>query len=88
VSTYEQRNSPPVSLPINILRDEAAYLLNVLVDNARPWNGRLRKELQNFVTGTDAHNAKMILQGRMTASGLDGPDPKRPTVDENGPVKA
>ena len=59
-----EKDQPPEMLPIRIRRDEGAYLLNVLSDNARPWNARLRKELVNFVTQTQAYNAQRELQGR------------------------
>lgn len=61
----QQRNRPPMYVPVKVGRTEAAYLYNLLCDNARPWNKRLRAELANFVTPTDSHNAKMKLLGRM-----------------------
>ena len=62
---YEERNRPPELLPVQIKRDEAAFLYNVLCDNARPWNADLRKRIKLFVTDSDAFNAKCILQGRV-----------------------
>ena len=55
---------PPEMLPIRIRRDEGAYLLNVLSDNAKPWNARLRRELSNLVSDIQAYNAQRELQGR------------------------
>lgn len=63
-SSYEQRNSPPEMIATRIKRDEVAYLLNVLSDNAKPWNARLRKDLSQFTSATELYNAQRNLQGR------------------------
>jgi hypothetical protein len=60
----EKANQRIDLLPIQIKRDEAALLLNLLSDNARLWNAGLRKRLDNFVTPTEAYLARVMLSGR------------------------
>lgn len=60
----ETKDEPPQLLPLQIRRVDAPYLMNLLSDNAKPWNAYLRAKLAIFVTDTQAHNAQMKLQGR------------------------
>lgn len=40
---------------------ESAFLLNLLVDNAREWNRELREQLQTIVSDTEAYNARVAM---------------------------
>ena len=60
----EINNKAPELLPIQIRRCDAPFLLNLLSDNAKPWNAELRRCLALFVTNTQAFNAQRELQDR------------------------
>ena len=62
--TYESRNSPP-PIKLEMDRGEAAKLYVVLTDNARAWNSKLREQLNQQVSPTDAYNARLELAGRI-----------------------
>lgn len=49
----------PAPRHLRMTHKEAAYLLNLLVDNARQWNAGLRQQLSAQVTDTEAFNARV-----------------------------
>jgi hypothetical protein len=63
VTDYD-RNKPPETVPVQISRSEVAFLFNLLCDNPRPWNKRLRAELANFTDSRTNMLAKSALLGR------------------------
>ena len=50
---------------VAVLPDEIPYLYNVLCDNPRVWNQRLRNELSQRTNATEAFNAKVNLVGKV-----------------------
>lgn len=58
-----ESHKAPELLPLQIRRVDAPYLVNLLADNARPWNAYLRDKLTLFVNDTDAYNARRKLMG-------------------------
>lgn len=62
--TYDPERGQAPRRKLYVTRNEAAYLLNLLSDNAREWNKGLRGQLAQTVTETDAYNAKLRLQGK------------------------
>lgn len=50
-----------------VLPDEIPYLYNVLCDNPRVWNERLRNQLAQRTNATEAFNAKVSLVGKATS---------------------